>query len=131
MRRAAVIVISFSALALAACGPAPATPAAVSAPATGLVGVWASGAQPRPELRLELRADATFTEDLGERVAAYQGRYDVAGDTFTPKRSSVSFSDPTRSAMPRATESVPSGAKAGVAVKASFASAAKAFIASP
>lgn len=86
MRRLIVTaVLGASVLSLAACagGPAPSVPAAVSAPAGELVGTWASGAGPRPELRLELRADGTFTEDLGERVAAYQGRYQVAGDTLS------------------------------------------------
>ncbi|WP_051580327.1 Atu4866 domain-containing protein [Pseudonocardia acaciae] len=91
MRRLIVTaVLGASVLPLTACAGDPTPPAApaavsaaVSAPASDLVGVWASGPQPRPELRLELRADGSFTEDLGERVAAYQGRYQVAGDTFS------------------------------------------------
>lgn len=88
--------VAVAAMATVACGSLsdptatgdPAQPAARLSPATpapdavepipapgGIVGVWASGDQ----LRLELRPDGTFVEDLGPRTAAYQGRYTLNG----------------------------------------------------
>lgn len=61
-------------------GPNAAPPAAGSSSAANLVGTWAND---DGSLKLELRADGTFSEDLGDRKAAYAGKYTVKGTTLT------------------------------------------------
>ncbi|MCG5213073.1 Atu4866 domain-containing protein [Streptosporangium soli] len=60
--------------------PAAASSSAASSSAANLVGTWAND---DGSLKLELRADGTFSEDLGDRKAAYAGQYTVKGTTLT------------------------------------------------
>lgn len=63
-----------------AASPPAASPPAASSSAANLVGTWAND---DGSLKLELRADGTFSEDLGDRKAAYAGKYTVEGTTLT------------------------------------------------
>ncbi|TMR21349.1 hypothetical protein ETD86_15745 [Nonomuraea turkmeniaca] len=63
-----------------AASPPAASPPAASSSAGNLVGTWAND---DGSLKLELRADGTFSEDLGDRKAAYAGKYTVKGTTLT------------------------------------------------
>ncbi|WP_199547872.1 Atu4866 domain-containing protein [Streptomyces sp. N35] len=65
----------------AASQSAPAKSSEAASAQAELIGTWESEGG---DLRLALRADDTFTEDLNGKQAAYQGTYKATDDGFTP-----------------------------------------------
>ncbi|MFJ9517619.1 Atu4866 domain-containing protein [Kitasatospora sp. NPDC101801] len=72
--------------------PAPAASGSAAGADGGHLGVWANDSG---SLRLELRADGTFTEDYNGKKAAYEGRYTVEGGVLGLRAGSGASADGT------------------------------------